>query len=158
MSASATARERASGAEVAATHRSRARAGGVAQLLVLASPVALLGVGAWHRRWIYDDGFINFRIVDMVLANPKILGKFRAVPSTRNGKREGAKIFAIQRSSLLAMLGFANGDTVLAINKRSIDPPEDLHELHTMFRDTKLVVIDLERRGKPVMMMFKVTQ
>ena len=40
----------------------------MAQLLVLASPVVLLGVGAWHRRWIYDDGFINFRIVKMVLA------------------------------------------------------------------------------------------
>ena len=66
MSAPVTAR--APGAESAATRLRRAWVGRVAQLLILASPVALLLVGAWHRRWIYDDGFINFRIVDMVLS------------------------------------------------------------------------------------------
>ena len=114
---------------------------------------------AGNSSFALDDTHDEIRasLVDMVLANPKILGKFRTAPAARNGKREGAKIYAIRPSSLLARLGFANGDTVLLINKRSIDPPNDLHELHTMFRDTKLVVVDLERRGKPVMMMFKVT-
>lgn len=70
MSASFTAQERASSAEIAATGplRSRAGAARVAQFLVLASPVVVLGLRAWHRRWIFEDGFINFRIVDMVLS------------------------------------------------------------------------------------------
>jgi arabinofuranosyltransferase len=70
VSASFTAQERASSAEIAATGplRSRAGAARVAQFLVLASPVVVLGLRAWHRRWIFEDGFINFRIVDMVLS------------------------------------------------------------------------------------------
>ena len=70
MSASFTARERATSAEIAATGplRSRAGAARVAQFLVLASPVVVLGLRAWNRRWIFEDGFINFRIVDMVLS------------------------------------------------------------------------------------------
>ncbi|HEU5152229.1 MAG TPA: hypothetical protein VFU19_17190 [Iamia sp.] len=31
-------------------------------------PVAVVVVGGWQRRWISDDGFINFRVIDQVLA------------------------------------------------------------------------------------------
>src|SRR4051794_16179472 len=30
---------------------------------LLLAPVALLAIGAWHRRWVSDDGFINLRVV-----------------------------------------------------------------------------------------------
>jgi arabinofuranosyltransferase len=70
VSASVTAQDRATGTESGTTgpHRSRPRAGRAAQFLVLAAPVVLLGLRAWQRRWMYDDGFINFRIVKMVLS------------------------------------------------------------------------------------------
>lgn len=37
-------------------------------LLAIASPVLLLLAGAWSRRWLSDDGFINLRIVEQLWA------------------------------------------------------------------------------------------
>jgi arabinofuranosyltransferase len=37
-------------------------------LCILALPVVFLAVAAWHRRWIADDGFINLRVVQQILA------------------------------------------------------------------------------------------
>ncbi|CAA9261531.1 MAG: Possible arabinofuranosyltransferase AftB [uncultured Acidimicrobiales bacterium] len=37
-------------------------------LVMVAVPVAVLLVGAWSRRWLADDGFINLRIVEQVWA------------------------------------------------------------------------------------------
>ncbi|HEV3449892.1 MAG TPA: hypothetical protein VG869_01685 [Acidimicrobiia bacterium] len=36
-------------------------------LVVAAAPPVILGVMAWQRRWIADDGFINLRVVDQLL-------------------------------------------------------------------------------------------
>lgn len=41
---------------------------GWAQLVGLAVPVVILGWAAWDRRWMSDDGFINLRVVDQLLA------------------------------------------------------------------------------------------
>ena len=35
---------------------------------LLALPVVLLAVGAWHSRWMSDDGFINLRVVSQIQA------------------------------------------------------------------------------------------
>ena len=39
-----------------------------AQLVGLALPVVLLAARAWDRRWLSDDGMINLRVVDQLLA------------------------------------------------------------------------------------------
>ena len=39
----------------------------LARLALLAVPVVIVLVMGWDRRWTADDGFINFRIVDMIL-------------------------------------------------------------------------------------------
>src|SRR5215204_6026175 len=39
-----------------------------APLVVLALPVVVVVVGAWVHRWVNEDAFINFRVVDQVLA------------------------------------------------------------------------------------------
>src|SRR4051794_15850878 len=33
-----------------------------------AVPLALLGAGAWSHRWVTEDAFINFRVVEMTFA------------------------------------------------------------------------------------------
>ena len=38
------------------------------QLALIGFPVVVLGVQAWAHRWIADDGFINFHIVDQIAA------------------------------------------------------------------------------------------
>ncbi len=37
-------------------------------ILAIAGPTAVLVIGAWQRRWTTDDAFINFRIVDHLVA------------------------------------------------------------------------------------------
>jgi arabinofuranosyltransferase len=39
----------------------------LARLALLAVPVVIVLIMGWDRRWTADDGFINFRIVDMIL-------------------------------------------------------------------------------------------
>ncbi len=40
----------------------------VARAGLLALPVVILAVGAWHSRWMSDDGFINLRVVSQIQA------------------------------------------------------------------------------------------
>ena len=40
--------------------------------LVLLVPVLILAAGAWHFRWMSDDGFINLRVVrEVVTLRPR---------------------------------------------------------------------------------------
>jgi arabinofuranosyltransferase len=48
------------------TVRRRARPLGL--ILAIAGPTVILVIGAWQRRWTTDDAFINFRIVDQLVA------------------------------------------------------------------------------------------
>jgi len=49
-----------------------------ASLLLVALPILILAVIAWQRRWVAEDGFINFRVVNNIFAghgpvfNPKL--------------------------------------------------------------------------------------
>src|SRR5688500_17745291 len=37
-------------------------------VLVLAAPAVLVLVGAWTHHWVDEDGYINLRVVDQILA------------------------------------------------------------------------------------------
>ncbi len=39
-----------------------------ASIVLLALPAVMIGIGAWIHRWTDEDAFINFRIVDQVMA------------------------------------------------------------------------------------------
>ena len=39
-----------------------------ASLLLVALPILILAVIAWQRRWVAEDGFINFRVVNNIFA------------------------------------------------------------------------------------------
>src|SRR5215211_8700664 len=58
------------GAPPAAAPRPRTAAGlrRRAPSLVLALPVVTVLIGAWVHRWVNEDAFINFRVVDQLLA------------------------------------------------------------------------------------------
>ncbi len=51
--------------EAAVTRDSRARPW---RGLTLALPAVVILIGGWRHRWTYEDAFINFRIVDQILA------------------------------------------------------------------------------------------
>ena len=88
--------------------------------------------------------------LDQVLADPQMMRGVRAVPSMRNGKVDGIKLYAIRPYSPYAALGFTNGDTVRAVNGFEIDSVTRAVELFQELKDAKELRFELARRGKPV--------
>ncbi len=94
---------------------------------------------------------ISPALLDRVLENPMAFGQSaRIVPSMRNGKALGFKLYAIRAKSLFARLGFLNGDTLIRINGREVSSADKALEVYAAIRDAKELVIEIERTGKPV--------
>lgn len=72
----------------------------------------------------------------------------RIVPAYRDGKVQGFKLFSIRPNSLLASLGFQNGDTVKTINGRELDSPDKALELYAQMKSEKKFTVVLDRRGE----------
>jgi general secretion pathway protein C len=87
--------------------------------------------------------------LNKVLANTTLLARSaRIVPSVRNGKPNGFKLYAIRPGSLYGLLGMSNGDTINAINGHPINTPDKALEIYTKLRRASHVSISFTRRGK----------
>lgn len=88
--------------------------------------------------------------VDQLLANPMAATKgVRVVPSIHDGEPDGFKLYALRSTSMLAALGFANGDTIHRINGASLDSMDRALEVYTKLRDATRLDVELTRRGQP---------
>jgi len=89
--------------------------------------------------------------LNKVLANTSMLARSaRIVPSVRNGKPNGFKLYAIRPGSLYSLLGMTNGDTINAINGHPITTPDKALEVYTNLRSASHVAIAFTRRGATV--------
>ncbi len=96
-------------------------------------------------------------LVDAVLANPMGVAKgARIVPAVKNGKPDGFKLYSIRRTSIYALLGFRNGDTLVAINGMELTSPDKALEIYTKLKDTTELSIDIERRFQPMTLTIKI--
>jgi general secretion pathway protein C len=101
-------------------------------------------VDATHRT-------IKRDLVDKMLVNPMAVAKgARVVPSVKDGKPEGFKLYAIRPSSIYARLGLANGDTLVKINSLELTSADKALEAYTKIRDAQRIDIEIVRRGKPM--------
>lgn len=90
-------------------------------------------------------------VVELILANPMTVARgARVVPSIKNGKANGFKLYAIRPSSVYAKVGIMNGDTVLSINGQALDSPDKALEVYTALRKAKSLKLEISRRGAPV--------
>lgn len=108
-----------------------------------------------------DDG--HFRVpratVDAWIANPMAISRgARVVPSVKNGKANGFKLYAIRPSSVYARLGLMNGDTLQAINGYALESPDDALEAYTNIRAASTITVELTRRGRPVTLTYEITK
>lgn len=71
----------------------------------------------------------------------------RVVPAFRNGERTGLKLFAIRPGSVLANMGFKNGDELRSINGEALTSPEDAF---ARLKKEHRFVIQLERHGESI--------
>jgi general secretion pathway protein C len=100
---------------------------------------------------------IDKALVDKVLLNPMAVAKgARVVPSMKNGKPDGFKLYAIRPSSAFAKLGLTNGDTLQAINGFELTSADKALEVYTKLREATSLEVEVTRRGKPVTLKYSI--
>lgn len=73
----------------------------------------------------------------------------RMVPSLRDGKPAGVKLYAIRPGSVFAQLGFKNGDTLRSVNGVSLDGVQQFELVHASLTTAKALVVEIDRAGAP---------
>ncbi|MBI5509541.1 MAG: PDZ domain-containing protein [Deltaproteobacteria bacterium] len=87
--------------------------------------------------------------VDNALSNlSEIATQARIVPSFKNGKPNGFKMFSIKPGSIYSKIGMKNGDVIQKINGYEINSPDKALELYQKLKDASSVAIELQRRGQ----------
>ncbi|HEY0480933.1 MAG TPA: type II secretion system protein GspC [Kofleriaceae bacterium] len=100
---------------------------------------------------------IDKALVEKVLLNPMAVAKgARVVPSMKNGKPDGFKLYAIRPSSAFAKLGLANGDTLQSINGFELTSADKALEVYTKLREATSLEVEVTRRGKPVTLKYSI--
>lgn len=89
--------------------------------------------------------------VDALLADPSRFTRgARIVPSIKDGKPNGMKLYAIRPSSLYARLGLRNGDTIVRVGAVELTDSEAALEAYTQARAQDRIEVAIIRRGKPL--------
>jgi general secretion pathway protein C len=100
---------------------------------------------------------IDKSLVEKVLLNPMAIAKgARVVPSMKNGKPDGFKLYAIRPSSAFAKLGLTNGDTLQSINGFELTSADKALEVYTKLREATSLEVEITRRGKPVTLKYSI--
>ncbi len=96
-------------------------------------------------------------LIDKVLLNPAAVSKSaRVVPSMKNGKPDGFKLYAIRPNSAFAKMGLTNGDTLQSINGFELTSVDKALEVYTKLREATSLEVDITRRGKPVTLKYTI--
>lgn len=89
--------------------------------------------------------------VDALMADPmRFTRGARIVPSVKDGKPNGMKLYAIRPSSVYARLGLSNGDTIVRVGAIELTDMEAALEAYTQARAQDRVEVAIIRRGKPL--------
>lgn len=101
---------------------------------------------------ISDTHFrLDAGVIDRMLDNTTQLATgARLIPSMKDGKPDGFKLFAIRPGSPYALLGMQNGDILKTINGYSLDSPDKALEAYAKLRSAPHYTVVLERRGAPL--------
>lgn len=111
----------------------------------------LAAVDAGVRK-IDDATFeVDRAVVEKVLANPTAVSRgARIVPSVKDGKPNGFKLYAIKPTSVYSRIGLMNGDTLHAVNGFELNTMDKALEVYTKVRESSSLSVSITRRGKPV--------
>ncbi len=87
--------------------------------------------------------------VDQVVSNPAMLAKqARVVPSQKDGKTQGYKLYGIRRGTLPKLLGLKNGDMITSINGEELTSIDKAMALYTKLRRASQLEVNITRKGK----------
>ena len=100
---------------------------------------------------------VDKALIEKVLLNPMAFAKgARVVPSMKNGKPDGFKLYAIRPNSAFAKLGLSNGDTLQSINGFELTSADKALEVYTKLREATSLEVDVTRRGKPMSLNYSI--
>jgi general secretion pathway protein C len=96
---------------------------------------------------------IDRGLVDKIIGDPsQVMRQARIVPSIKDGKANGFKMYAIRPNGVYAKIGMQNGDTIHSINGYEITSPDKALEVYTKVKSASSLSMQLTRRGQPVSM------
>lgn len=100
---------------------------------------------------------IDRGLIDKILTDPTAAARAaRIVPSIKDGKPNGFKLYAIRPNSLFAKIGMQNGDTISSINGFDMSSPDKALEVYTKVRSASNLSVSVVRRGQPVNMDYSI--
>jgi general secretion pathway protein C len=92
---------------------------------------------------------VERQLVEKLLNNTAALATAaRFVPSMKDGKPNGFKLYAIRPNSIFGKIGLQNGDTIKAINGNEMSSPDRALEVYTKVRNASHLSVQVERRGE----------
>jgi len=101
--------------------------------------------------------WIQRSVSDTVLLDPfRFINGMRIVPSMRDGRPNGFKIYAVRPDSVFARLGLQSGDLILAVNNRSFHSPDAALETFNSFQNARRLVCEIERHGRKMVLVIEV--
>ena len=83
-------------------------------------------------------------------SSPELMRQARVIPSIKDGKSQGMKLYAIRGGSFPAAIGFKNGDLLTAINGLPMTDPEAALGAYGALRRADTLKFSIERKGQPV--------
>jgi general secretion pathway protein C len=117
-----------------------------------APPPAVAEGGDFNPNQVHCNGTnctVERALVDKALANTAALATAaRFVPSIKDGKPNGFKLYAIRPNSIFGLIGLQNGDTVKGINGLDMSTPDKALEVYTKLRNASHLSVQVERRGE----------
>jgi general secretion pathway protein C len=94
---------------------------------------------------------VEKQLVEKLLSNTAALATAaRFVPSIKDGKANGFKLYAIRPNSIFAKIGLQNGDTIKSINGMDMSSPDKALEAYTKLRSASHLGVAVERHNETI--------
>jgi general secretion pathway protein C len=94
---------------------------------------------------------IDQRALNAALENVgQAMSDARLLPSMKDGTVEGFKVSEVRPSGIFAMVGLANGDTLLRVNDIAMDSPDKAMQTLMSLKGQNRIKVDLLRDGSPL--------
>jgi hypothetical protein len=111
-------------------------------------PATSGGCAVDPARFVAKDDTVEVDTSTMDAFDPScLMQSARVVPSIKDGKAAGLRLFGIRPGTVFALVGFKNGDTVRSINGRALDAPDAALEAYTTLKDQRKFDVAIERAG-----------
>lgn len=115
-----------------------------------AAPVSPAPVGALASRTSPGSYVIDQRALNAALDNVgQAMTDARLLPNAKDGKVEGFRVSEVKPGGIFALVGIANGDTLLSINDFALDSPEKAMQTLVSLKGQNRIKLDLIRDGRP---------